>query len=124
VTAVTSLPQRRGVARPSRAFLGLAVAVVAGAVLVRLALLGRQSYWIDELYSVNQSGGSLRQLLDAGSAEVHPPLYALLLWAWMKIGGSSEAWTHLLSTVIAGVAVLVTHVGLRPLDRGTTSAGR
>jgi len=118
VTAVTSLPQKRPVARRFSAFLALAVVVVAGGVLLRLALLGRQSYWIDELYSVNQSNGSLRQLLQVGSSEVHPPLYALLLWAWMKIGGSSEAWTHLLSTIIAVVAVVVTHAGLRPLDLG------
>ena len=118
MTAVTSLPQKRPVARRFSAFLALAVVVVAGGVLLRLALLGRQSYWIDELYSVNQSNGSLRQLLQVGSSEVHPPLYALLLWAWMKIGGSSEAWTHLLSTIIAVVAVVVTHAGLRPLDLG------
>src|SRR4051794_26514688 len=92
--------------------------VVTGGVVLRLALLGRQSYWIDELYSVNESNGSLRQLLDVGSTEVHPPLYALLLWGWMKIGGSSEAWTHLLSTLIAVVAVAVTHAGLRHLDLG------
>jgi hypothetical protein len=90
---------------------------VAG-VLLRLALLDRQSYWIDELYSVNQSSGSLRELLDVGATEVHPPLYAVLLWAWMKVGGTSTAWTHLLSTLIAALAVLVTHRGLRPLDLG------
>ena len=100
------------------AFLALTAVVVAGGVALRLAMLGRQSYWIDEIYSVNESNGSLRQLMDAGSPEVHPPLYALVLWAWMKIGGSSEAWTRLLSTIIALVAVVVTYVGLRPLDLG------
>src|SRR4051812_45912118 len=108
----------RLVPRPSKAFLGLAAVVVTGGVVLRLVMLGRQSYWIDELYSVNESSGSLRQLMDAGSTEVHPPLYAVVLWAWMKIGGSSEAWTHLLSTLIALVAVLVAHVGLRSLDLG------
>jgi hypothetical protein len=118
VTALAPRRQQRRVARPSTAFLALAAVVVAGGVVLRLALLGRQSYWIDELYSVNESNGSLRQLMDVGSTEVHPPLYALVLWAWMKIAGSSEAWTRLLSTIIALVAVLVTHVGLRPLDLG------
>jgi hypothetical protein len=118
VTALAPRRQQGTVARPSTAFLALAAVVVAGGVVLRLALLGRQSYWIDELYSVNESNGSLRQLMDMGSTEVHPPLYALLLWAWMKIGGSSEAWTRLLSTIFALVAVLVTYVGLRPLDLG------
>jgi hypothetical protein len=118
VTTLAPRRQQQLVARPSTAFLALAAVVVAGGVVLRLALLGRQSYWIDELYSVDESNGSLRQLMDAGSTEVHPPLYALVLWAWMKIGGSSEAWSRLLSTIIALAAVLVTHVGLRPLDLG------
>ncbi len=119
MTAVSSPPRPRAVARPSRLFLAVAAGVVAAGILLRLALLGRQSYWIDELYSVNQSSGSLRELLDVGATEVHPPLYAVLLWAWMKIGGISTAWTHLLSTLIAALAVLVAHAGLRPLDLGT-----
>jgi hypothetical protein len=118
VTALAPRRQQPIIARPSTAFLALATVVVAGGVVLRLALLGRQSYWIDELYSVGESNGSLRQLMDTGSTEVHPPLYALVLWGWMTIGGSSEAWTRLLSTLIALVAVLVTHVGLRPLDLG------
>lgn len=118
---MTTLALRRQqpvVARPSTAFLALAALVVAAGVVLRLAMLGRQSYWIDELYSVDGSNGSFQQLMDAGSTEVHPPLYALVLWGWMKIGGSSEAWTRLLSMIIVLVAVLVTHVGLRPLDLG------
>ena len=118
MTALAQQQQRRTIARPAAAFLILAALVITGGVLLRLALLGRQSYWIDELYSVNESNGSLRQLMDAGATEVHPPLYALVLWGWMKIGGSSEAWTHLLSTLIALLAVVVAHVGLRPLDLG------
>ena len=100
------------------AFVALAVVVVAGGIALRLAMLGHQSYWIDELYSVDESDGSLRHLMDVGATEVHPPLYALMLWVWMKLGGSSEVWTQLLSTITALVAVLVTHVGLRPLELG------
>jgi hypothetical protein len=118
MTALAPRQQQRMISRPSTAFLAIAAVVVSGGVALRLALLGRQSYWIDELYSVNESNGSLRQLMDAGSTEVHPPLYALVLWVWMKIAGSSETSTRLLSTLIALVAVLVTHVGLRPLDLG------
>ena len=95
-------------------FLALAVLVVAGAALVRLALLGRQSYWIDELFSVNQSAGSLSNLLDVGSTEVHTPLYAGLLWLWTGIGDPHEGWTRLLSTLCALASVVVTHRGLRP----------
>jgi hypothetical protein len=103
---------------PPIAFAGLATAVVIAAVAVRLALLGRQSYWIDELFSVHESDGSLHSLVTIGSTEVHTPFYAGLLWVWMKIGGSHETWTRLLSTLWAVAAVLVAHRGLRavPLE--------
>src|SRR5690348_6639621 len=101
VTALAPPKRKPSSALSSNRFLALAGGVVAAGVLLRLALLGTQSYWIDELYSVNESNGSFRQLLDLGSTEVHPPLYAVLLWGWIKIGGDSEAWTRLLSTLLA-----------------------
>lgn len=100
---------------PSWAFLALAGVVIAGSVAVRLALLGRQSYWIDELFSVSGSSGSLRTMVRLGSSEVHPPFYAAVLWGWMKIGGTGEAWTRSLSTLCAVTSVLVAHRGLRGL---------
>ncbi len=117
MTALTT-PPRQHALRRSRVVVVLAVTVVVAALALRLALLGRQSYWIDELYSVNQSAGSLRDLLDVGSTEVHPPLYPAVLWVWMKIGGTSEAWTRLLSTLFTAGAVVITHRGARHLDLG------
>jgi hypothetical protein len=101
--------------RPSIAFLTLAGLVIGGSVVVRLILLGRQSYWIDELFSANESAGSVHHLLKVGSTEVHTPFYAALLWAWIRIGGSHEVWTRLLSTIFVVTAVLVTERGLRPI---------
>jgi hypothetical protein len=101
--------------RPSIPFLALAGLVILGSVAIRLALLGRQSYWIDELFSANQASGSFHHLVRVGSTEVHTPFYAGLLWAWMKVGGSHEVWTRLLSTIFAVAAVLVTGLGLRPV---------
>jgi hypothetical protein len=98
---------------PSRAFVAVTAAVVAAAVAVRFALLGRQSYWIDEAFSVDASSSSLSHLVATSSTEVHPPLYAALLWAWMHLGGSGEVWTRLLSAVCAVAAIAVTHRGLR-----------
>jgi uncharacterized membrane protein len=99
--------------RPSGAFLALAGLVIAAAVTIRFALLGRQSYWIDELFSVNQSAGSLQNMAKVGSTEVHTPLYAALLWGWMRIGDTHGAWTRLLSTLCAVIAVVVTSWGSR-----------
>src|SRR4051812_37884031 len=87
--------------RPSAAFLTLVGVVIAGSVAVRFALLGKQSYWIDENFSANESAGSLRAMMKIGSLEVHVPFYAGLLWIWEKIGGSHEHWTRLLSALCA-----------------------
>jgi uncharacterized membrane protein len=104
--------------RPSTGFLALVGLVIVGAVVVRLALLDRQSYWIDELFSVNESAGSPRAMLRVGSTEVHTPFYAALLWAWMKVGGTHEVWTRLFSTLCTVAAIVVTHRGLRDVRLG------
>jgi hypothetical protein len=99
--------------RASRPFRALAVVVVAGSVVIRGALEGRQSYWIDELFSVSASSGGFATMLHRSATEVHTPLYATLLWAWIRIGGTGEAWTRTLSTVCAVAAIVVAHRGLR-----------
>jgi hypothetical protein len=87
--------------------------VIVASVAVRVALLGRQSYWVDELFSVSQARRSFGGMLRLGSTEVHTPLYSALLWAWIHLGGAGEAWTRALSTGAAVLAVLVTHFGSR-----------
>jgi hypothetical protein len=98
---------------PSRPFRALALAVVAASVVIRGVLGGRQSYWIDELFSVSASGGGFATMLHRSATEVHTPLYATLLWAWIRIGGTGEAWTRTLSTACAVAAIVVAHRGLR-----------
>jgi hypothetical protein len=93
----------------------LAGLVIGAAVVLRLALLGRQSYWVDELFSVNQTSGSWSNLLTVGSTELHTPLYAGLLWVWTRIGGPHETWSRLLSVLFAAASVAVAHRGLRPV---------
>jgi uncharacterized membrane protein len=99
--------------RPGAAFLALAGLVIVASVAIRVALLGRQSYWIDELFTVRETSGSLGRLQRLASTEVHPPLYALLLWAWTRLGDSHEVWTRLLSTLCAVASVVVAHRGVR-----------
>jgi hypothetical protein len=96
----------------------LAVLVIVAGLTLRFALLGRQSYWIDELFSVHETSGSLATLRRLGSTEVHPPLYALLLWGWTKLGDSHEVWTRLFSAGCSAASVLVTARGLRSVRLG------
>ena len=89
--------------------------VVAAAVTVRIRYLDSQSYWSDEVFSVNQARVDIPQVLDIGATEVHTPLYALLLHGWIALGGGSAAtvWTHALSGVFGLLAMVVSWTGLR-----------
>lgn len=85
------------------------VLVVALTFLLRLSIAGRNSYWLDELYSVylyvlqpDTLFGALRDLADTS---IHPPLYQATLYVWIALFGDSEAVTRTLSNlyVTAGV---------------------
>ena len=76
--------------------------VLVGAA-IRLAGLDRLSFWLDETTSVRiarQSFAAIWQ--DVG--DTHPPLYHLLLHAWL-LGGTNEAWVRLLSSLL-GIATI------------------
>jgi Dolichyl-phosphate-mannose-protein mannosyltransferase len=114
---VPLVPHARGVLRVrprvivnrvSRDHAGLLV----GCVLVLAALgfllgLGHSSLFIDEVYSWEASRGSLGDLGQAVQYnEVTPPLYYLILHAWMQIAGSDSELMLRLPSVLAGVALV------------------
>ncbi|MDX6682099.1 MAG: mannosyltransferase [Solirubrobacteraceae bacterium] len=83
----------------------LLILVAAGALFA--LNLGHSSLFIDEVYSWRASRGSLGDLSFAVRySEVTPPLYYLILHAWMEAtGGDSEALLRIPS-VLAGVALV------------------
>src|ERR1041385_5085193 len=99
----------------------LAIAVTLVAFVVRIAFLGRQSYWGDELFSLNQAAGDLRHVFDAGLAEIHTPLYATLLWGWVSLSGTTTLWTHALSGLFGLLAGGAAYVPLRTPKLSSTA---
>lgn len=88
--------------RPSpRAVRLLLIVIVLGALVPRLVRLDRLGLWFDEGFSV-----LMVELANPliWRADVHPPLYYALLWAWSKVA-SGDAWLRALSAVF-GVAAL------------------
>ncbi len=85
--------------------------VVLAALVVLLAFLwgrGRHVwYWLDEGISVGISSHSLGEIPQLLRQDGAPPLYYVLLHGWMKLFGSSEAATHLLSVLFALASVPV-----------------
>jgi hypothetical protein len=96
----------------------LALLVVAAAVTVRILYLGSQSYWNDEIFSVNQARQDLPAVFQVGATEVHTPLYGVLLHGWIGWAANpgyatATLWTHTLSAVIGLLTVLASWTALR-----------
>jgi len=80
---------------------------------------------MDEGYSVKLAQMSLSQLVAETSADVHPPLYYILLHYWIIFLGSSEFSVRFMSVIFAVLAILMIYkVGTLIYDKyvGSLSA--
>lgn len=85
----------------------LVLPLVALGASVRFAELGRQSYWVDEAYTVGLVRLDLVSMLKTiPDTESTPPLYYLVAWLWARIVGTSEVELRSLSALL-GTATLV-----------------
>jgi uncharacterized membrane protein len=95
----------------------LIIAVMAGSFLARWLLADRNSYWLDELYSVaiygiwNPSAGAAVERL--ANTSVHPPLYQAILYIWMDLFGDTERASRSLSNLYITLATLFLYLLLR-----------
>ncbi len=84
---------------------------MAGVLLIglsaRLFGLGTQSVWFDEAASVGFAALPVPALLNATAADVNPPVYYLLLHAWLPLA-SDDAWLRLPSAVCSAAAIGMT----------------
>ena len=108
-------PARR--LRASDVLVGAAAVLTIAGLVVRWQYRDGQSYWSDELFSVDQAGAhSLRHVVRVGLAEVHTPLFAVLTHLWIRLGGTQQtAWVRLLPVLLGSAAVLAGWSGLRGL---------
>ena len=97
------------------------ILIVFFAFLMRSFLSVWNSYWFDELFSVNQFGiqnASGIDVIRQVSGDPHPPLYQLILFYWMRVFGDSELATRSLSNLyIAGATVSLYVLVLRLYSR-------
>lgn len=89
--------------------------LVLVALAVRLYDLGGKPLWLDEAYSYDYAQRSLAALWSPSApVDMHPPLYYVLLGAWLQLGGS-EAWLRLPSALVSAAAVVPTYLAARLL---------
>lgn len=73
---------------------------------LRVLGLADQSFWWDEAFSAVTARQGPRAILGTvTTADFHPPLHYLLLWAWGNIAGSSEFALRYLSVMASLLAV-------------------
>jgi len=93
--------------------------------LLRTFMASRNSYWLDELYSIFRYGSENPTLADAVSRlaehSIHPPLYQSILYVWMSIWGDSEFSTRALSNLFITAASLTLYALLRLMWHKTPS---
>lgn len=65
------------------------VVLLAGGL--RLYALARESLWLDEATTVVVARQSLSHILSQTAADVHPPLYYLLMHLWLRLGDGEAA---------------------------------
>ena len=92
---------------------GVTLLVVASLLLRTTALHAR--YWIDEGLSVGIAQHPLEDIPRLLHQDGSPPLYYLLLAAWIRIAGFGEADTHVLSVAFAVACVPVAYPAARAL---------
>jgi mannosyltransferase len=81
---------------------GLFLAVVAVAILLRFAGLGDKSLWFDEAFTLHVASRPLRDILNLlRSVDTHPPLYYILLSAWIRLFGTGETALRSLGAIIS-----------------------
>ena len=83
--------------------LGLA-ALMAASALLRIGGMDT-GFWIDEALSVGIADRPLTEIPATLRQDGSPPLYYLILHAWLALFGSGEVATHALSLVIALLCV-------------------
>ncbi|SDE92676.1 glycosyltransferase family 39 protein [Halorientalis regularis] len=94
--------------------------IVALAAGLRLYDLGNESYWLDEIASLNLVAGRTlpEVLIQVPTVDRHPPLYYAILKGWTDLFGTAETMTRLPAALFGVAAVVVIYaLGARLYDR-------
>ena len=100
------------------------MAILLLAFGLRVYRLDGQSLWNDEGTSVATAALSLEAIGRAAAADIHPPLYYVLLHFWMPLAGQTEFALRFLSVIAGVLVVAVTYqIGRGLIDRRVAVLG-
>jgi uncharacterized membrane protein len=98
----------------------VATAVVALGAGLRFFRLGFQSLWFDELFSVvySRSGTTVAAIVERYAADVHSPVYPVVLHLWLRLLGDGDVAARSLSAVCGALGIVVVAIATRRLLGG------
>ncbi|MFH1590251.1 MAG: glycosyltransferase family 39 protein [archaeon] len=81
------------------------------AILLRFWAIESESYWLDEAISIRQAqADDFGSTLDMVKKDIHLPLHITLLHFWVKIFGTSELASRLLSLIFGVAGVWISYL--------------
>jgi len=95
-------------------FMLLLVAILLLGFATRLYAIGAENLWLDEASSLLAVQHDLAGVVQEGAADVHPPVYYLLLHFWL-VFGTSETALRLLSAMVGTLAIPLLYIVSRRL---------
>ena len=103
-------------ARPIPAEVWITGALVVIAAVIRIIVLGDQSFWQDEALTAYEAQLPLGAMINTVvHVETTPPLYFVLIWAWAHVFGNGELALRSVS-MLAGVALVpISYLAARDL---------
>lgn len=105
-------PEIASLSRRRIASFALWVTVFAGGTLLLFLGIGEDSLWYDESYSMAVVEHSFSEIVTLMAGDVHPPLYLLMLKAWVSVFGATPFAARALSAL--GIIALA-GLGIYPL---------
>jgi mannosyltransferase len=98
-------------------WLAAATGVTLLAAALRVYRIDWQSVWVDEIYSliVTDPSRPLEEFWERVLADVHPPLYYVLLRVWSAAFGQTELAVRALSALFGLLTVIAAYVVFRPV---------
>lgn len=88
----------------------LLIVITISGIIIRLYHLTARSLWFDEAFSWRLIQFPWTEMISRAAADVHPPLYYLILKAWAFVFGSSLLSLRTFSVVLAAFAIVLIYL--------------
>lgn len=83
------------------------IAVIFFTAAIRIAFIEQKNLWFDEIYSWHITQGTVSQIVDDTSSDLHPPFYYFVLKLWNNVFGDSVFSMRMLSVLFSLASAII-----------------